>query len=99
MVFSQLMILSDALQLLRHIWHLFQTLTPTDDLVLYQQDIAGFFNFVTHPRVTSAIEYLVLRYAALQGLDLRDDPTIGPVVHRVWFAARREHSTRAQAHW
>ena len=44
---------------------------PTDDLVLFQQDIAGFFNFVTHPR-----------YAALQGLDLRGDPILSVAQHQ-----------------
>ena len=46
-VFPQLTQLSDVQQLLRHLWQLFQNLDSTDDLVLCQQDIAGFFNFVT----------------------------------------------------
>ena len=72
-VFPELTALSDVLPLLRRIWRILQHYDPTDDLVLYQQDIAGFFNFATHPRMISTVEFPITRYAALQGLDLRDD--------------------------
>ena len=77
-VFPELTSLPDVLPLLRHIWRLLQSFDTTDDLVLvlYQQDIAGFFNFITHPRVISTVEFLITRYASLQGLDLRDDPIL-----------------------
>ena len=73
--------LSDVLPLLRHIWKILQQYDPTDDLVLFQQDIAGFFNFVTHPRMVSTVEFLITRYAALQGLDLQDDPILSVAQH------------------
>ena len=81
-VFPELTALSDVLPLLRHIWRILQHYDPTDDLVLFQQDIAGFFNFVTHPRMISTVEFLITRYAALQGLDLRDDPILSVAQHQ-----------------
>ena len=75
-VFPELTALSDVLPLLRHIWKILQQYDSTDDLVLFQQDIAGFFNLVTHPRMISTVEFLIARYAALQGLDLQDDPIL-----------------------
>ena len=60
-VFPELTALSDVLPLLRHIWRILQHYDPTDDLVLFQQDIAGFFNFVTHPRMISTVEFLIAR--------------------------------------
>ena len=81
-VFPDLTSLSDVLPLLRRIWRVLQHYDPTDDLVLYQQDIAGFFNFVTHPRMISTVEFLITRYASLQGLDLRDDPVLSVAQHQ-----------------
>ena len=63
-VFPELTALSDVLPLLRRIWKILQQYDPTDDLVLFQQDIAGFFNFVTHPRMVSTVEFLISRYAS-----------------------------------
>ena len=81
-VFPELTALSDVLPLLRRVWQILQQYDPTDDLVLFQQDIAGFFNFVTHPRMVSTVEFLVARYAALQGLDLQDDPILSIAQHQ-----------------
>ena len=81
-VFPELTALSDVLPLLRQIWKILQQHDPTDDLVLFQQDIAGFFNFVTHPRMVSTVEFLVARYAALQGLALQDDPILSVAQHQ-----------------
>ena len=84
-VFPELTSLSDVLPLLRHIWRLLQSFDTTDDLFLYQQDIAGFFNFVTRPRMISTVEFLITRYAryaSLQGLDLRDDPILSVAQHQ-----------------
>ena len=81
-VFPELTALSDVLPLLRQIWKILQQHDPTDDLVLFQQDIAGFFNFVTHPRMVSTVEFLVARYASLQGLALQDDPILSVAQHQ-----------------
>ena len=81
-VFPELTALSDVLPLLRRIWKILQQHDPTDDLILFQQDIAGFFNFVTHPRMVSTVEFLVSRYASLQGLDLQDDPILSLAQHQ-----------------
>ena len=67
--------------------------------VLYQQDIAGFFNFVTHPRMISTVEFLITRYASLQGLDLRDDPVLSVAQHhQERFRGRWRKTSRSYHH-
>ena len=61
-VFPELTALSDVLPLLRRIWKILQQYDPTDDLVLFQQDIAGFFNAYTP--LSKAWTYKMILFSA-----------------------------------
>ena len=56
--------------ILRSIWRIFCQNHVESEILLDQQDLAGFYNHVEHCRILMSVQFLICRYASLQDVSL-----------------------------
>ena len=71
--------------ILRSIWRIFCQNHVESEILLDQQDLAGFYNHVEHCRILMSVQFLICRYASLQDVSLDSD-----------FSVTVQHAERIQ---
>ena len=71
--------------ILRSIWRIFHQNAVDMEIVLDQQDLAGFFNNVEHHRILTSVQFLIHRYVQLQDVSIDSD-----------FSVTTQHAERVQ---
>ena len=65
-VFTDLMQFTDVHAILSAVRCIFSSHSTFEDMDVVQQDIAGFYNQVSHERIINSVEYTVQRFIDLQ---------------------------------
>ena len=71
--------------ILRSIWCIFHQNAVDMEIVLDQQDLAGFFNNVEQRRILTSVQFLIHRYVQLQDVSIDSD-----------FSVTTQHAERVQ---
>ena len=98
-VFTDLMQFTDVQAILAAVRHIFSSHSTLEDMDVVQQDIAGFYNQVSHDRIITSVEYTVLRFIDLQ--QCPPDQALNITVHKLertqrlfrgrWRAHSKQH--------